>query len=82
VIEQLRRRRRSIERAVLMHGTSEARLEAARLLAKIVRESGARGASYGWRVDLTSRLAPVHTVSGAPPFRWAATLPVGFAARL
>ena len=70
------RDRRTIEVAVIMHGTSRARLEAARLLAKLVQETGARGASYGWAEGLPpGRLAPIHSVGGAPRFRWSTTLP-------
>jgi hypothetical protein len=55
-----------------MHGTSPFRLEAAGTLARIVRESGASGASYGWTDELApALLAPVHAVAGAPSFRWA-----------
>jgi tetratricopeptide (TPR) repeat protein len=70
------RDRRTTERAVIMHGTSRCRSEAARLLAKVLQESGARGVSYGWAEGLApGRLAPIHTVGGAPRFRWSTTLP-------
>jgi tetratricopeptide (TPR) repeat protein len=74
------RDRRTIEGTVIMHGTSRHRLEAARLLAKVVQETGASGASYGWAEGLApGRLAPIHSVGGAPRFRWATTLPPALA---
>jgi tetratricopeptide (TPR) repeat protein len=77
------RNRRTLDRAVVMHGTSRYRLEAAALLARVVRESGARTATYGLVDTLaTGRLAPVHALAGGPRFRWTTTLPKGFARRL
>jgi len=81
--EDVRRQRRSIERAVIMHGTSTSRLEAAQALARIVRESGARSVAHALADTLASgRLAPVYTVAGGPRFRRAATLPLTFARRI
>ena len=77
------RDRRTIERAVIMHGTSAARFEAAQVLARIVRESGAWGAAYGLTDTLAAgRLAPIHSVAGGPRFRWATSLSRAFARRL
>jgi tetratricopeptide (TPR) repeat protein len=77
------RDRRTFERAVIMHGTSMYRLEAARLLARVVLESGARGASYGWPEGLApARLEPIHSVGGAPRFRWSTTLPPALVRRI
>jgi hypothetical protein len=56
------RDRRTIERAVMMHGTSRSRLEAAQVLAKLVRESRGWGVAYGHADTLASgRLAPVRS---------------------
>jgi tetratricopeptide (TPR) repeat protein len=66
-----------------MHGTSPSRLEAARVLARILRESGARSVAHASSDTLASgRLAPVYTVSGGPRFAWAHTLPLAFARRI
>lgn len=81
--EDVGRERRTIERAVIMHGTSRARLEAAKVLARIVRECRARGAVYGVTDTLASgRLAPIHTTAGGPTFKWSTTLPRTFAQRI
>jgi len=81
--EDLDRDRRTIERAVIMHGTSRGRLDAARILARLVRESRARGAAYGLNDTLASgRLAPVHSVAGGPRFKWSTTLSRTFARRI
>lgn len=81
--EDVGRDRRTIERAVIMHGTSRARLEAARTLARIVRESRGRGAAYGLTDTMASgRLAPVHTAAGGPCFKWSTALPRTFARRI
>jgi tetratricopeptide (TPR) repeat protein len=83
MMDEVTRQRRSVERAVLMHGTSSHRLDAARLLARIMRESHARGAWYGWSDPLVrARVSPIHTVTGGPIFRWEMTLPRGFAERI
>ena len=75
--------RRTIERAVIMHGTSRARLEAARVLAKIVREARARAAAHEpTDAPAWARLAPIHTAAGGPRFSWSVALPRGFARRL
>lgn len=69
-----------LERAVVMHATSELREAGARLLADLVRETGAHGAAYGWTDDLgPGRLAPVHAVAVVPEVCWDAALPNGVA---
>jgi hypothetical protein len=62
---------RRVELAVVMHGTSVARHDAARVLARLVAETGARGAAFGWTDDLCPHLVvPVLSVSRAPNARW------------
>lgn len=64
-------RAKRLKRAVIMHGTSRYREESARLLAKIVQESGASGAAFGWTDDLgPDVLTPVHAVTAIPHVRW------------
>ena len=73
--ECARGRARRLERAVIMHGTSRAREEGARLLSKIVQQSGAQGAAFGWTDELGPELlAPVHAVTAAPDVSWDTSL--------
>jgi tetratricopeptide (TPR) repeat protein len=81
--KDLGRDRRTLERAVIMHGTSRYRWEAAATLAKLVREAGGSAGTYALTDTLASgRLAPIHILAGGPPLRWATTLPWSFARRL
>ncbi len=63
-----------------MHATSPEREEAARLLGRIVEESGADGAAFGWTDALAPDwIVPVHAVALEPVRRWALEAPRTFA---
>ncbi|MGE0159144.1 MAG: hypothetical protein AB7T31_06990 [Gemmatimonadales bacterium] len=69
-------RRRRVQGAILMHGTSPAREDAARLLARLTLESGAAGAAVGLMSDpLRGRLAPVLAIAARVHPGWDARLP-------
>jgi tetratricopeptide (TPR) repeat protein len=72
-------RRRRVQRAILMHGTSPRREEVARLLARLVFEADCSGAAFG-KADAGGRstLAPVHAISTSATVRWDAKLPGTF----
>lgn len=62
---------RRIQRAVLMHGTSEYRQRAAQLMAQLLQDAGATGVAYGWTDQLNPGvLAPVHVVARSPIDEW------------
>lgn len=68
--------RRRIERVVALHATSRYRERAARLLARLLVESGASGVAYGWTDGLApALLSPVHLVTARADVRWDLTLP-------
>jgi tetratricopeptide (TPR) repeat protein len=72
-------RRRRVQGAILLHGTSPAREEAARFLARLVLESGAAGAALGRIGDRRyGRLAPAIAISVGADTSWDATLPGTF----
>jgi tetratricopeptide (TPR) repeat protein len=69
-------RRRRVHNAILLHGTSREREEAARLLAKLTLESGALGAAIGLMRDpRRGRLAPCVAVAAVPDVVWDARAP-------
>jgi tetratricopeptide (TPR) repeat protein len=68
-------RRRSVQGAILMHGTSREREDAARLLAKVTLESGAVGTAFGLMSDhRRGRLAPTLAIAAVPDPGWDARL--------
>jgi len=68
-------RRRRVQGAILMHGTSQEREDAARLLAKLTLESGAAGAAFGLMGDhRCGRLAPTVAIAAVPDPGWDARL--------
>jgi tetratricopeptide (TPR) repeat protein len=68
-------RRRRVQGAILMHGTSREREDAARLLAKLTLESGAAGAAFGLMGDYRrGRLAPTVAIAAVPDPGWDARL--------
>jgi tetratricopeptide (TPR) repeat protein len=78
-IDPSRDRRRNAELAIIMHGTSRPREHAARLLARLVLESGGRGAAYGPVDDLHANLVvPVSAITTDREMKWDAALPRTF----
>jgi tetratricopeptide (TPR) repeat protein len=68
-------RRRRVQGSILMHGTSQEREEAARLLAKLTLESGAAGAAFGLMSDPRGgRLAPTVAIAAVADPGWDARL--------
>jgi hypothetical protein len=69
-------RRRRVQVAILLHGTSRERERAARLLAKLTSESGAAGAALGLMSDhRRGRLAPAIAIAADKETAWDARLP-------
>jgi hypothetical protein len=72
-------RRRRVHGAILLHGTSPDRERAARLLARLIFDSGATGAALGLTsTRLGGRLAPAVAVSVGPELTWDARRPGTF----
>ena len=72
-------RRRRVQLAILLHGTSRERERAARLLAKLTFEAGAAGAALGLMADhRRGRLAPAIAVAAHKDTAWEVRLPDTF----
>jgi tetratricopeptide (TPR) repeat protein len=68
-------RRRRVQTAILLHGTSREREDAARLLATLILESGAAGAAFGLMSNPRGgRLAPVVSIVASQDPGWDARL--------